>query len=485
MRTITFILAISLLSFLTACEKSFDELNIDPKSPVDVPANSVFLAGEKGLVDLYTTSIWTSSPFRVLSQVWTQTANINEARYQFVTNNAPGGWWDRIYTIALSNLEQAKGLYEGEKLPAAVKTNKLFITDILEVYSFHLLVNTFGNIPYSEALDRKIPFPKYDDAKTVTEDLIKRLDADIAGLDVNADSFGSADQIYQGKVAKWKKFAASLKLKLALYLADADQALSRTKVAEAIQSGVFGPEEGNSNNANFPYAAGVVINSNPLYQDLVTGIYGTYYAPAAFFINTLITWNDPRLPILFSKDAANGYSGAVAGAGGVNQELSKFSSKWLDPAAPGVLLDYAEVEFLLAEAAERGFAVSGTAASHYQAAVTASITSLGGSADDAVQYLAQPAVNYATAAGDWKQKVGYQKWIAFANRNWDSWTEIRRLGYPSLDVVSPPQGAQGKLPLRFYYPPAEQNSNAAHLQEAVSALPGGKDEVSAKLFWIP
>lgn len=479
-----YILPLVALLILTGCEKGFDELNDDPKAPINVPANTVFLAGQKNLVDVYTTSIWTSSPFRVLAQVWTQTANINEARYSFTTNNAPGGWWARIYTTVLSNLEQAKTLYEAENTTAAVKKNKTLITDILEVYAYNLLVTTYGDIPYQQALNRTNPFPKYDDAKTVTYDLINRLDIAINGLDVTAPSFGNADQIYKGDVLKWKKFAATLKLKLALLIADHDPATGKTKALEAVTSGVFDATLKNASNATFPYAAGVIASSNPIFVDLVNGTYAIYYAPASLFVNKLVELNDPRLPILFTKDINGNYSGAGAASGGVNQNLSKFTSKWTDAATPGVLLDYAETEFLLAEAVERGIAVGGTAQSHYNLAIRANIVSLGGTDVQADAYLLQTKVNYATATGDWREKIGYQKWIAFANRNWDSWTEIRRLGYPNLDVVSPPASAISTFPKRLYYPPAEQNSNGDNWKKAVSALPGGKDEVTAKLFWI-
>jgi hypothetical protein len=150
------------------------------------------------------------------------------------------------------------------------------------------------------------------------------------------------------------------------------------------------------------------------------------------------------------------------------------------------MLDYSECQFLLAEAAERGFISGGsaTAATYYNAAITASIVFWQGSATDAATYLAQPAVAYATATGSWQQKIGYQKWIAMTNRNWDSWTEIRRLGQPNIDVVSPPVGTTDKLPLRFFYPPAEQTNNAKNWADAVKALPGGQDVASAKLFWM-
>lgn len=475
----TLIIALLLVT-LSACENDFDSLNTNPKAAINVPANSVFLAGQKSLVDVYTTSIWTSSPFRVLSQTWTQVANINEARYQFSSNNAPGGWWTRIYTTALSNLENAKALYANENTTDAVRNNKTLITEVLEVYAYHLLVNTYGDIPYSEALKATIPFPKYDDAKTVNYDLIRRLNIAIAGLDLSSGSFGTADNIYKGDVAKWKKFAATLKLKLALYLVGVDEAKAKEYALEAVASGVF---TSNADNAKFAYISGTVTNSNPLWQDLVNGTYATYYAPAATFVNKLVALNDPRLPILFTKNGAGNYSGVPAGLGGDKESFSKFSNYWLAANASGVLLDYAETSFLLAEALERNIAVGGTVETHYNNAITASIIDFGGTAANATDYLAQNTVKYSTANGNWKEKIGTQKWLAFANRNWDSWTEIRRLGYPNLDVISPPTNAVGNLPQRLYYPPVEQTSNAINWKQAVDKLVGAKDELSTKLFW--
>jgi Starch-binding associating with outer membrane len=475
---------IFLLPVLVAagCTKDISSLNNNPKAPLNAPSASVFLAGEKALVDLYTSDFWGSAPFRVISQTWTQNSYNNETHYQFATNNSPGGWWNAIYATALNNLAQAKKLYPADVQDPNVLRNDLIITDILEVYSYNLLVNTYGNVPYSEALNRTIPFPKYDDAKTIVTDLLARLDTAIAGLNTAYGSLGSADQIYQGNVSEWKKFAATLKLKLALLIADTDPATAATKAGEAITAGIF---QSNSDNALLPYDPSAVTNSNPIWQDLVSNANLHYYSPSDYFVSTLVTWNDPRLPLFFTKDPNGNYSGGIVGQGNSSTALSSFSAQWLSASFPGDLLDYSEAEFLLAEATERGIPTTSTADIYYDSAVSASIQSWGGSYSDATAYLQQPAVAYATATGAWRQKIGYQKWIAFANRNWDSWTEIRRLGFPDLDLVNPPVGANGNLPLRFYYPPAEQSSNPVNWAAAVAALPGGEDVVSAKLFWIP
>ena len=471
-----------LFVLVSSCTKNITDLNNNPKASQSAPSASVFLAGEKDLVDLYTTEFWGSAPFRLVAQVWSENTFAVESNYNFSTNNAPGGWWTNIYTTALSNLAQAKSLYASDVADTNLLHNDLLVTDILEVYAYSLLVNTYGNIPYSQALNRTIPFPKYDDAKTVEYDLLARLDTAIAGLNTAYGSLGSADQLYQGNTTQWKKFAATLKLKLALLIADTDPTTAATKVQQAITAGVF---QSNADNAIFTYDASAVVNSNPLWQDLVNGSNLHYYSPSSLFINTLLAWNDPRLPLLFTKDPNGQYSGGIAGGGNSSTELSSFSSQWLAPAFPGDLLDYSETAFLLAEATERGFATSGTAAVYYDSAVSASIQFWGGSYADALAYLSQSAVAYSSATGTWKQKIGYQKWIAFANRNWDSWTEIRRLGYPDINTVSPPVAAVSQFPLRFYYPPAEQTSNAVNWAAAVQALPGGQDVVSAKLFWMP
>ena len=146
---------------------------------------------------------------------------------------------------------------------------------------------------------------------------------------------------------------------------------------------------------------------------------------------------------------------------------------------PGVLMSYAQVEFMIAEAIARGYSgFTGTAASHYDAAITASILEWGGTAAEATAYLAQPGVAYATAPGDYKQKIGYQKWIALYNQPTEAWKEWRRLDTPALTA---PATAISVIPVRLLYPVVEQNINGANYSEAASAI--GGDVVGTKLFW--
>ncbi|MDB5232503.1 MAG: hypothetical protein JWN76_3308 [Chitinophagaceae bacterium] len=178
----------------------------------------------------------------------------------------------------------------------------LIDTDILQVYSYYLLTATYGNIPYSEAENPSIPFPKYDDAKTVYSDLLVRLDTCLAGINTAGAAMGNADQIYKGDAAKWKKFAAPLKLKIAMLVADVDLAATSKKVLEAVATEVF---QSNSDNALFNYFASPTSSTNLVWQALINS--GRHdFGPTNILINTMSQWSDPRLPLYFTQYPAGG-----------------------------------------------------------------------------------------------------------------------------------------------------------------------------------
>ena len=136
------------------------------------------------------------------------------------------------------------------------------------------------------------------------------------------------------------------------------------------------------------------------------------------------------------------------------------------------------MEFYRAEAIERGYAVGGTAKGHYDDAISASILYWGGTQTDASDYLGRPKVDYATAPGNYKQKIGTQKWIALYNRSVEGWTEVRRLDYP---VLPAPAAANSGFPTRFTYPGNEQTLNPTNYKAAAAKI--GGDAVTTKIFW--
>ncbi len=304
---------IPVLLLASACTKSIQNLDNNTKAAVVVPATSVFLAGEKNLVDDLTTPSGSIAPFRNFAQTWTEITYTTEAQYILTQYNSPDNWWSYLYGASssgvLSNFYNAKALFPSSAATAGILKNDLIITDILEVYAFNLLVTTYGNIPYTQADSRAIPFPKYDDAKTVYTDLLSRLDSCITGLDVSSTAMGSADQIYGGSVAAWKKFAATLKLKMAMLLADTDPTTAGQKAQEAVTAGVF---TSNTDNAMFVYQASPTGNTNPIWQAAINS--GRHdNCPANTLVNTMVGWNDPRLPLYFTQFAPGVYTGGQPG----------------------------------------------------------------------------------------------------------------------------------------------------------------------------
>jgi hypothetical protein len=259
---------------------------------------------------------------------------------------------------------------------------------------------------------------------------------------------------------------------MGMTIADADNAKAKSVVESAVTAGVF---TSNADNAEFAYLTSPP-NTNPIWVDLVQSGRKDFVATSTI-VNRMKTLNDPRTDDYFTFDASGSdYSGGIPGASNNYATFSKPAEAITAPDFPALLLDYSEVEFFLAEAVERGYAVGGTAVSHYNKAVTASILYWGGTTAEATAYLAQPSVVYNSA--NWKQLIGEQKWIALYNRGWDEWIEWRRLDYPAL--VKPPT-AQTAIPLRFTYPIPEQNLNTANYKAAATAI--GGDLVTTKLFW--
>ena len=468
-----------ILTFLvfSSCTK-IEELNVNIKDPTSVPGESLFTGAQLALSNGMTTPNVNRNIFRMFVQQWTETTYIDEANYDIVTRPIPGNFWNILYRDVLMNLkESAKVLAETGTLPgdgAAVLPNKIAITEVLSVYTYAVLVETFGNVPYTEALDAAVLLPKYDDGLTIYKDLIVRLNAAIGSMDQAQASFGGADNMYYGDVSKWYKFANSLKLRMGMVLADVDPVLAGTTVAEAVTAGVI---TSNGDNALMAYMSSQP-NNNPVNENLVLSGRNDFVG-ANTFIDKMNELNDPRLPFYFTTvGEPPAYIGGLYGESNDFSQFSHVAPALTEAVYPSNFFDLAEVEFLLAEGAERGFNVGGSAEAHYNAGIRASIEAYGGTSAEADAYLLDPKVAYTTATGDWHEKIGIQKWIALYNRGFESWTAWRILNYPVL--VAPPD-AESDVPLRLTYPTSEQTLNGANRAAAATAI--GGDAVSTKLFF--
>ena len=475
-----------LVGVLSACTKNLTKLNVDPKNPLTVPSYTLFTNAERVMSSEIITPDINFNTFRLIEQQWTETQYLNETQYDIQDRKIPDNIYTAFYANALNNFELAKKAMVTDVTDAPTRANETAITDLCEVYSFYYLVTTFGNIPYTQAFDPTNPFPKFDDASTIYQDLLKRIDTDIAALNEANGTFGTGvDQIYAGDPNQWVKFAYTLKVKLGMTVAASSTLASvgQTAVESAVSKGLLFAS--NADNALQTYYSSPP-NTNPTWVQLIQSGRHDYVA-TDFFMKLLGSQNtatpvDPRTPYYFALNANGVYLGAPVATVVTAANYSLPSGPlyttgsigtMTNPDYPGDILDYSELQFNLAEAAVRGYNVGGTAATFFKNGVDASIQFWTGSTTGAAAYDVLPATNQLTA-------IAQQEYIALYNRGWDAWTLTRKFGYPAFAPLNP--APYGLFPVRFTYPVIEQNTNPINYK-AASAATGG-DATTTKLVFF-
>ena len=346
----------------------------------------------------------------------------------------------------------------------------------MEVFAWSVLLNTFGNVPYSEALNPENSLPAYDDASSVYGEILTRLDAALNHIDTDEIGFDEGDIIYEGNMELWWKFGNTLKLKLGMVIADVNSSMAQS-VVEAAAPNVF---MDNSENGAFPYL-NAPPNNNPVSEEMNPLFTSRQdYVVANTLVDAMNELNDPRRPFYFTQVDGE-YQGGIYGFSNSYSDFSTINPTITDPTFEALLLDYSEVRFLLAEAVERGYNVEGTAEEHYSEAIAASIAYWGGTEEQTNTYLAQSQVDYSTAPGNWRDKIGNQKWIALYNRGYDAWLEWRRLDAPDLQPPSIEGTSDLVIPKRVIYPINEQTLNGTNRSAAGQAI--GGDNSETYLWW--
>jgi hypothetical protein len=533
MKKILFLILLTIGFF--GCDDRLDELNTDKINPAAVDPSSLFT---RGLVETFNNMVTpnvNSNPFKLYGQYWSQTTYPEESQYNLTSRGIPAGFWSNIYRDVLSDLNEAKRLINLELADATPSTNvarlnnQVAVIDILMAYNYAVLVDVFGNVPFTEALDPGNITPAYDDASAVYDNVLSMIDGAVDAIDASESGFvGGQDVLYNGNMTSWSMFANSVKLRLGMRLADANPARSVSIVNEAIAGGVIVT---NADNAALTYQSSAP-NTNPVYAALELSGRNDYVISNVFTDQLNITM-DGRLfsfasdPISFgfatdtnddpvdstftttglfvvyygldgdeSNDSIVHLSGAVTlsaqwagnvgiydgGVYGTNNSYNSYAkvSNFLrtDPNYPGTIFNAAEAHLLMAEAVARGgYTVGGTAEDHYNAGIEASFDQWG--ASGYASYIAQPAVAYGTAAGTFKQKIGTQLWVALYNQGFESWNTWKRLDFDGLRPL--PGDTDITIPLRLIYPLEEAQLNGQNVSAAASAI--GGDEVTTKLFW--
>ncbi|MEP5253595.1 MAG: SusD/RagB family nutrient-binding outer membrane lipoprotein [Winogradskyella arenosi] len=465
------------LIFSCMSDEQYDDLNRDPKNPTEVTADVLFTSATKSLFDQMSSTNVNDNVFKLFSQYFTQTTYIDESNYDLNGRTITDSHWLEMYSNVLYDLkDSSEKVMADAALSADEKAGRLAQIEVLSVYTWQQLVDTFGNIPYTEALDiAQFPLPKYDDAETeIYPNLITRIDAILSNFDSGEGFDSVADRIYGADMDAWKKFANSLKLRLGIRLSDVNPTLAQATVESAVSGGVF---TSNADNALLDYLSATP-NTNPLWVDLVESGRQDFVA-ANTIVDIMNDLDDPRRPLYFRENLGLGtFVGGEYGDSNSYTTNSQLGDLLHEATFAGVLMDYAEVSFYLAEAAERTYNVGGTATEFYTNGITASIEYWGGTPTDVTSYLTRTDVAYPTATGTWREKIGTQFWLAMYNRGFEGWTVWRKYDYPVLNTAVE---SGNPVPTRYTYPVDEQNLNGTNWDAASTAI--GGDSQTTKLFW--
>lgn len=475
-----FILMAGLLTAATACNK-FGDMNVNPNSPLNPNTASLLTGAIRTGVGTTNSQVGPGS-FNITPALYVQQFSdvtyIEDSRYKTIQFSFNG-----LYSGPLVNLQQVIDQNTNETTKALVDSygsnaNQIAVARILKAYVYQFITDRWGDVPYSQALKAAENFqPVYDKQQDIYTDLFKEWKEAAAQFDGGAMPTG--DILLGRSAARWKKFAASLRMIAALRLSKVDPAKGKTEFAAALADGVLAS---NADNVRYQFLADAN-NENPLYTNY-TRQNRDDFALSATYVNYLKSVNDPRLPVYAAKNEVGDIVGApyaVFPAPGTATDYSLAGPAVSGQTAPANVVTYAQVLFAQAEAAKLGW-TTGNAKALYEAGIKASMQQwLGTAYTEAAYttYIAQPNVAYTDAAA--LERIGNQRWITLFFQGTEAWNEWRRTGYPVLTPAASSLNGGTGIPRRLAYPTTAVTLNKVNY-DAVTARQGA-DTPYTRVWW--
>jgi hypothetical protein len=510
----------------TSCQKQLAKMNINPNNPEIVDPE--FLLNTSILT---TMNYYGGDMRRRATSHYSNYVSVGGGQYERYWQIAASttDYWRIPYVNILQPLHQIQVNFS-EK---AGYKNRVTIAKILQCYVYSNMVATWGSIPRSHALSGENHVP-YDKEEEIYYSLMDDLKAAAAAINLAGDTYKpGSDAIYAGNLLKWKKFANTLRLRLALRISNpapngnpvvakqvasevmADEANTITSLSESARA-FWGTT---SQTWSFFYNYNIVnaqTNANSInvvseallqhmlpYNDPRVRIYAK---PATQGPRVGTYWGQPKttsLPTGFSMPNNPHANRAQADYSQVGDYFSKMDAEY-------VFLSYEEACFLKSEAALKGWGGSKTAEQYYVEGITASMTKYNIPATEINTYLAQPGVKWNTTVdtvgrgaqftdyigittsailnADPFRQIIMQEWLALFYNGFDAWTLQRRTQALEFTPHFNPDGSEGGtvgyayIPQRLLYPDIEYNVNKEELTKALTYL-GGPDAMKTKLWF--
>lgn len=479
--------ALLTIVFAAACTEDFEEINTNRNSPTTTQPNLILPGVQRDIMNSLVDETWSIG--NTVIQHTAKNQFVNEDRYLWGERNTI---WNAVYDN-MRDVNNILLLAEEDNLP-----NYKGVALILKSWLFSLVTDAYGDVPYSEALSGKegVFFPKYDTQESIYAGILSDLEE--ANQLLNGAFNISGDLIYDGNVENWRKLANSLRIRYLMRIS------GRRDVSAELSTIVNNPDQYPIFTSNDDHAVYTYLAESPDQFPLFTYRIGSFneFRASKTLTDRLKATNDPRLFIFVRPTPAteatpstadDQYVGIPNGMADVEaltynggpEFQSRIGPLYFEQAntplglqvAKGVIMTYAELQFLLAEAAQKSL-IGGDAETYYMNGINASFDFYGITPD--AGYFTQPDVAYTGTQDDLLEKIGTQKWISLFFQGMEAWFEWRRTGYP---VLAPAVDNQNNniIPVRFIYPIIEQSLNSDNRAEAVSRQ--GEDDLNSRVWW--
>lgn len=481
MKKLTFAILALFAAFLYSCEE-FDVSNDNPDVALNINKNP----------ELLLTNIERNAIRRAVSGSWSEGNLMGQygARIVFTSFDLfdwgdQSGTWDTYYLL-IRNAKVLEQIAIEEEI-ASYRGVSL----VMQAWMFSILTDMWGDIPFSEASKavEGIGTPVYDTQEDIYDGLLEMLDQANTIL-AGATTSIKGDILFDGDLMKWRKFANSLRMRLAMRLSEANPSKAQSIISGMYNNSTYPVMQSNADNAALTFFPAQP-DAHPVTEESVYRV-GSYneYRIAENFVGILEGFNDPRLSFIADPTAnsvGNGtpeiqgmQNGIVDGPAyeykGGDAFLSKFNINYFylqANANQARLMIHSELQFILAEAAQRGW-ISGSAQSFYEEGIASNFSYW--DIEMPSDYLSRNGV----AFDDSLETIMTQKYIALFYTDYQGFIEFKRTGFPS-SIKPGPDAFYTVYPSRFEYPSKEQALNAENYNAAVSRI--GGDEITTKVWW--
>jgi len=469
----------------TSCTKDFDEMNTSPNSPTAIGPQYLLPTGIETAIDRHWGHRDRFERINIdAAELYVQhlTRNIysNEGDDYTVSPALLANNWKGFYNDAQLNFQRI--ILQTGTGSATPNPNYEGVALVMRSWVFSLLTDMYGAIPYTDAIkgtaSEPVYTPKYDGMDVIYAGLLADLKSANEKLTVGGPAI-AGDILYSGDILKWKKFANSLRLRLANRQAAKKPAESRAIMAEILADATKFPIfTSNADNASLKCTT-VLPSNNEWNQILIQGG-RTDWNISKTLADKMNSLGDTRITVYANPTKAGTYEGHANGlpdaiATAYLATSSTIGSTFTKADAPEVIMTYSELNFILAEAALDGDITKGDAKTYFETAINASFTQYG---------LTAPATFLANVGAVTREKVLEQKWVSLFAQGIEAWTEWRRTGFPVFPANDPRAVLKndGVRPTRFNYPSSEYSLNADAVKLG-ETLNGGPNDMKTKLWW--